>query len=135
MDFTVGSFILPDVLCGKQGDGGRPLAHRALRRRRQHVRINWDKMGLSKAHDVFIYLFLHSESLEWRMSKLQQAQSLMLSVTEWGIKGKVLKGLSGRDGRTPVACPPAFVGHRHEFSQRATPPLSQEFLWIFLFNM
>lgn len=84
---------------------------------RQHVRINWDKMGLSKAHDVFIYLFLHSESPECRMSKLQQARSLMPSVTEWGIKGKVLKGLSGRGGRTPVACPPAFVGHTHEFSQ------------------
>lgn len=73
MDFTVGSFILLDVLCGKQGEGGQPLAHHMQQYHCQHILINWDKMGLSKAHDVFIYLFLCSESLEWKMSKLHQA--------------------------------------------------------------
>lgn len=121
MEFTVGSFILLDVLCGKQGEGGQPLAHHMQQHRCQHILINWDKMGLSKAHDAFIYLFLHSESLEWKMSKLHQVQCFMPSVTEQRIKWKLLKG---RDGCTPVAFQPGFGGHRHEFSVSHTSFIS-----------
>lgn len=56
MDFNVDSFILLDVLCGKQGGGGRPFVHQILGS--NNVAITFPlveiRMFLSNvAHDVF----------------------------------------------------------------------------------
>lgn len=118
MDFTVGSFTLLDVLCGKQGERGQALAHCAQHHRCQHIPINWDEMGLSNARDVFIYLFLRSESLEWKMSKLRRAQSFVPSVTEQRMKTESAERAVWQRGmQPPVTFQPSFGGHGHEFSQ------------------